>query len=119
MSLTQEDKDWFKGEILAVATRVDEVATRVETLDARLDAVAARVEEVASGIERVETSLLTEFHKWASPMEMRLRSHSAVLRALDADFDLLSDRVRKLEGTTRPRTITPDRPVQKISFSAN
>jgi hypothetical protein len=36
-------------------------------------------------IEHVETNLLTEFHKWASPVEMRVRSHSAALRALDLE----------------------------------
>jgi hypothetical protein len=35
-------------------------------------------------LEKVETNLLTEFHKWASPVELRQRSHAAVLRALDA-----------------------------------
>ena len=28
-------------------------------------------------LERVETSLLTEFHKWASTVETRVKSHSA------------------------------------------
>jgi hypothetical protein len=46
----------------------------------------------------VETSLLTEFHKWASPAEARAKSHAAVLRALDAEMEYLSDRVTKLEG---------------------
>ncbi len=35
-------------------------------------------------LEGVETTLLTEFHKWASPVELRQRSHAAALRALDA-----------------------------------
>jgi hypothetical protein len=29
----------------------------------------------------VETSLLTEFHKWASPAEARQRAHTATLRS--------------------------------------
>jgi hypothetical protein len=52
---------------------------------------------IAEQLERVETTLLTEFHKWASPLEMRVRSHSATLRALDLEVEALSDRV-KLEG---------------------
>jgi hypothetical protein len=51
--------------------------------------------KVRADIERAETSLLTEFHKWASPMEMRVRSHSLALRALD--LETLSERVEKLE----------------------
>lgn len=50
-------------------------------------------------LERVETKLLTEFHKWASPVEMRVRSHSAALRAMDIEVEAVSDRVTKLEGT--------------------
>ena len=43
-------------------------------------------------LEKVETTLPTEFHKWASPVEMRQPSHAAALRALDAEVDSLSDR---------------------------
>jgi len=52
---------------------------------------------IKSELERVETSLLTEFHKWASPVEARQRSHAAAVRALDAEMEALSDRVRNLE----------------------
>jgi hypothetical protein len=48
--------------------------------------------------EKVETTLLTEFHKWASPVELRQRSHAAVLRALDTEVESLSDRLKNLEG---------------------
>lgn len=49
-------------------------------------------------LEQVETNLLTEFHKWASPVEMRQRSHTAVLRALDAEVESIPDRLKNLEG---------------------
>jgi len=49
-------------------------------------------------LERVETTLLTEFHKWASPLEMRQRSHTAALRALDVELEAVSDRVTRLES---------------------
>ncbi len=61
---------------------------KMEAIEGRLDAK----------IERVETNLLTEFHKWASPMDARMRTHAATLRALDLEMEALSDRVRKLEG---------------------
>jgi hypothetical protein len=32
-------------------------------------------------LEKIETTLLTEFHKWASPVELRQKSHAAALRA--------------------------------------
>jgi len=49
-------------------------------------------------LEKVETSLLIEFHKWASPVEMRQRTHTAAIRAVDAEIEALGDRVSKLEG---------------------
>jgi hypothetical protein len=49
-------------------------------------------------LERVETALLTAFHKWASPVEMRQRTHAATLRALDAEMEAVTDRITKLEG---------------------
>jgi len=48
-------------------------------------------------LEQTETRLLTEFHKWASPVELRVRSHSAALRAMDVEM-APQDRVKKLEG---------------------
>jgi len=52
---------------------------------------------ITEQLERVETALLTEFHKWASPVEMRVRSHSAALRAIDLELESVNDRVKKLE----------------------
>jgi hypothetical protein len=34
---------------------------------------------ITAQLERVETALLTEFHKWSSPLEMRVGSHSAAV----------------------------------------
>jgi hypothetical protein len=46
--------------------------------------------------------LLTEFHKWASPLESRVRSHNAVLRALDEELEYWKQRVEKLERNSGP-----------------
>ena len=49
-----------------------------------------KVESEFSGrLEKVETTLLTEFHKWASPVELRQKSHAAALLALDAEVESL------------------------------
>ena len=53
--LTDEDKQW-------ILERLDKLAGRFEE---RLVKLEERFEE---RIERVETTLLTEFHKWASPL---------------------------------------------------
>ena len=57
---------------------------------------------ISQRLEKVETTLLTEFHKWASPVEARLRTHSTFLRTLDLDFEYLKERVTKLEGEKPP-----------------
>jgi hypothetical protein len=67
---------------------------------------------IRAELERVETKLLTPFHMWASPVDLRQRSHSAAIRALpvspahnghqspcalDQEMEDLQDRVTKLE----------------------
>ena len=52
---------------------------------------------ILAQLERVETKLLTEFHKWASPVEMRVRSHSAGLRAIDIEVEAVSDRITEAD----------------------
>lgn len=73
MSLTDDDRKWINDAIATSETRLTAV------------------------IERVETSLLTEFHKWAGPLEMRVRSHSTAIRAADLEMEALVERVGKLE----------------------
>ena len=61
--LTDEDKQW-------ILERLGQVEQRF-----------------AERLEKVETTLLTEFHKWASPLEMRQRTHAAAIRALDEEVE--------------------------------
>ena len=99
MSLTDEDKQWFREQFDLFATKpeLERFATRVQlellAIKEQLGRFATREE-----LERVETSLLTEFHKWASPLEARQRTHAAALRAMDLELEALSDRVQKLES---------------------
>jgi hypothetical protein len=48
-------------------------------------------------LERIETRLLTGFHKSPSPTELRLRSRTAVLEAIELEANL--DSVKNLEET--------------------
>lgn len=76
-----------------------EMKSYLEAMERRLDAkIGDRIDALEAKIEKVETSLLTEFHKWASPHEARLRTHAATLRAIDLEMEALSERVDKLEG---------------------
>src|SRR3984885_8347029 len=102
MSLNEEDRNWITAE-LAKGRADSERLFATELAKGRADSERLFATELAKGrtdferlfsaelakvridIEHVETSLLTEFHKWASPMEMRVRSHSAALRAMDIE----------------------------------
>jgi len=53
---------------------------------------------ITDQLERVETRLVSEFHRWTSPVELRVRSHSAALRAMDVEMEAAQDRIKKLEG---------------------
>lgn len=52
-------------------------------------------------LEAVETKLLTEFHRWASPNESRQRRYSAELREFEAQLENHEDRLKKLEGRSQ------------------
>jgi hypothetical protein len=75
------------------------VEERLGKVEERFAERLAKVEErFGERLEKVETTLLTEFHKWASPLEMRLRTHTAAIRALDEEMESISDRLKKVEG---------------------
>jgi hypothetical protein len=76
---------------------LNQVDQRITQVEQRIN---QRIDQLELHIEKVETNLLTAFHGWASPLEAKLRSHSAVLRALDLQDEWLDARVKKLEGTT-------------------
>jgi len=77
--LSDDDKQWIANQIAT------QIAESEERLSAR--------------IEKTETTLLTEFHKWASPVEMRQRTHAAVQRAIYVEMAALAVRGMKLEAS--------------------
>lgn len=88
MALSDEDKHWFR-ETFATKDGIQQLESKLETFATKED------------LERIETKLLTAFHDWASPMEARQRTHTAALRAIDAEMEYLSDRVKKLEDESK------------------
>jgi phage shock protein A len=76
--LTDDDKKWIAAEF----------STQIADSEVRMGA----------RMEKIETALLTEFHKWASPVITRLRSHSDAMRTLDLEMEALQSRVDKLES---------------------
>jgi hypothetical protein len=99
--LTDEDKQWFANHIAErIAESEERMSARIAQTEERISARVAQTEErMSARIEKTETALLTEFHKWASPVEMRQRTHAAAFRAIDAEMEALSDRVKKLEAS--------------------
>ena len=101
--LSDEDKQWLSDLLEENVQRKLEQHRigSLETLEqhriAFLELLELQRIALLERIERVETTLLTEFHKWASPVELRARSHAAALRAMDAEIESLGDRVKRLE----------------------
>lgn len=58
--LSDDDKHWFANHI---AGRIAESEQRMSAL------IAQSADRMSARIEKTETTLLTEFHKWASPVE--------------------------------------------------
>ena len=67
-------------------------------IDERFAETEERLNKMEERIEKTETTLVTEFHKWASPAEMRAKSHALAIRAMDLELEALTERVQKLEG---------------------
>lgn len=76
--MTDEDKQWFSEQLK--------------------QEIRASEDRTAEKIRDTETTLLTEFHKWARPAEMRSQGQNAKLRAFEVDLEYLAERVTKLEG---------------------
>ena len=85
--LTPEDLEQIRA---AIRESIVPLATRAD-----IAPLATREQ-----LDKTETRLLTEFHKWASPIEMRVRSHAAALRAMDAELEAQADRIKKLEDAS-------------------
>lgn len=63
-----------------------------------LDGIEERLKiHVSQECEKVETKLLSAFHAWASPVEQRVRSHSAAIRALDLEMETTVGRLDKID----------------------
>lgn len=94
MSLTNEDKQWIDARFEKIERTT---ISQLPEISGKIERIEAKIERTEAKIERTETALLTEFHKWASPAELRARSHAAAIRALDIEFEALTDRVEKPE----------------------
>jgi hypothetical protein len=109
MSLTDQDRNWIAEQLretqAGIAGQLREVETRsvglLREMETKLREMETKLREMETRfeirIEQVETTLVTEFHKWASPAEARARTHAAALRAIDLEMEQLSGRSKALE----------------------
>jgi len=68
------------------------------TMDEQFADIHRKLDAIFTKLDSLETHLLIEFKRWASPQEMRLRTHAAAIRALDAETEAQEDRLRTLES---------------------
>ena len=94
--MDQELKQYLDGKFADVDARFSEMHTKFSEMHARFADMDAKF-ATKQDLERVETTLLTEFHKWASPAEARAKTHTAAIRAIDLEMEGLTERVQKLE----------------------
>lgn len=95
--LNDDDKTWIKEVFQQQLQQHFQQYREQERLWVR-EQLGEHTRLFSERLEKVETTLLTEFHKWASPQDMRIRSHALAIRALDDEVESLSDRVKNLEG---------------------
>jgi len=68
-----------------------------DQLERRFGQMDQRFEHIEQRIERAETTLLTEFHKWARTHEVRSRGVSAAVVGFDERLSIIEDRLSELE----------------------
>jgi hypothetical protein len=96
MSLTNEDKEWIAALFSRQLTNFASNFATKEDL-----ANFATKEDLANfatkeDLERMETKLLTAFHQWASPLEVRVRAHSMAIGAFDGEKENSIEQAKKL-----------------------
>jgi hypothetical protein len=71
---------------------------RIDSLQVRMDVRIDSLEErMNAKIETVETNLLTAFHGWARPKEIRVRNSVTIVDGFEERLTLVEERLRKLE----------------------
>ena len=94
--MDQELKQYLDVKFAGIEAKFSEIDAKISEMNAKISQMDAKF-ATKQDLERVETNLLTEFHKWASPAEARAKTHTAAIRAIDLEMEALTERVQKLE----------------------
>ena len=85
--MDQELKQYLDSNFARIDERFESVDKRFEELEARLEA----------RIEKTETNLLTAFHGWARPMELRVGNMTTIVMGFEERITLAEQRISQLE----------------------
>jgi len=91
MQLTDEDRNWFTTLITTLISQ-----SEARTTNQLTNQIHASEQRTALAIEASENRLLVEFHKWASPLDTRVRAHGMAIGALEGEKSNYLDQAKKL-----------------------
>jgi hypothetical protein len=98
MSFTDADKEWLTTQLVTAGAGLElRVGARLEQIEQRIGRLEQVERRFDAKLEHLETKRRTEFREGPSPADLRKRTHTLVLRALDLEMEALSDRLNKLE----------------------
>jgi hypothetical protein len=89
MPLTDDNKTWLTHAVHMLI---------IESEQRTAQAIEASEQRTARAIERTETNVRSAFHRWARPVEQKLRTHREALEPLDLQIEEIASRVPKLEA---------------------
>lgn len=75
-----------------IDSRFDAVERRLKTLEERSEQFPTK-----DDVEKIETSLLTAFHGWARPMEVRVNNVTTIVMGFEERLALAEQRISELE----------------------
>jgi methyl-accepting chemotaxis protein len=98
---TKQDLQDVKASVEDVRASVEDVKASMERVKTSVEDVKASMEhsiqDLKAALEKVETTLLSEFWKWARANDVKVRSLTSRSGDLDERLLLLEERVFELE----------------------
>jgi predicted nucleic acid-binding Zn-ribbon protein len=95
--------------------RITDLDQRITDLDQRITDVEQRLNE---RIHDTETKLLSAFHGWARPQEIRMRNLSTMVSGFEERLGLVEERISRLERGDKPPRLLSPRPPKLVSLCA-
>jgi hypothetical protein len=84
-----------------INVQFEKVSSQFEKTNAQFEKIDAQFENLREDMRQIETNLLTAFHNWARPMEIRQRNVSNAVSDYEERLSLVEERLRKLESNKK------------------